>query len=68
MLQNATKKTPKNAEEYNCILCLYTCSKKSDFMRHTTTRKHKKAIQIEINATKKSPKIAELNKIKINSY
>jgi len=35
-----TNFTPKNAQNYNCSLCDFVCSKKSDWVRHSTTRKH----------------------------
>jgi hypothetical protein len=35
------KKTPKNAEIFNCIFCDFRCSKLSEWERHTLTRKHK---------------------------
>jgi hypothetical protein len=33
--------TPKNADDLNCIVCDFTCCKKSDWDRHISTRKHK---------------------------
>ena len=36
-----TNFTPKNAKKYDCILCDFICSKKSDWDRHLLTRKHK---------------------------
>jgi len=33
--------TPKNTDELNCIVCDFTCCKKSDWSRHISTRKHK---------------------------
>ena len=35
------KKMPKNAEKYYCELCDFGCSKKSNFDKHLSTRKHK---------------------------
>jgi hypothetical protein len=49
------EKSPKVAEKYECKLCDYSCSKKSDFNKHTMTRKH----QNRTTRTEKSPKIAE---------
>ena len=36
-----SKKTPKNANNFVCIECNFVCSKKSEWDRHITTRKHK---------------------------
>ena len=36
-----TKKSPKNAKNFECNLCNYICSKKSEWNRHINTRKHK---------------------------
>lgn len=49
------KKTPKNAEKFNCNFCDFICSKQSDYNRHITTRKHK----ILTNTNKKTPKNAK---------
>ena len=35
------KKMPKNAEKYYCEKCDFGCSKKSNFDKHLSTRKHK---------------------------
>ncbi len=45
------KKTPKNADNFLCDICHFKCSKKSDWNRHISTRKHK----ILINPNKKTP-------------
>jgi len=34
------KKNAKNAQNFNCINCDFSCCKKSDFVRHLSTRKH----------------------------
>jgi hypothetical protein len=52
MLTMLTIKSPKIAEEYNCIFCNYTCCKLSEWKRHMLTLKHQNAN----NANKKSPK------------
>ena len=39
--QNTYQKTPKNAVFLVCEICVFKCSKKSDFQRHTLTLKHK---------------------------
>ena len=48
-------KTPKNAKKNYCENCDFGCSKKSDYDRHTTTRKHK----MKQNETDLTPKNAE---------
>jgi len=35
-----TDLTPNNANKYMCIKCHFTCRKHSDWLRHTSTRKH----------------------------
>jgi hypothetical protein len=55
MKQSETYLTPKNAKEYYCEKCNFGCSKKSEYDRHITTRKHK----MKQNATEKTPKNAE---------
>lgn len=42
------KKTPKNAEDYYCEKCNFTCCKLSDFNRHLSTRKHKMLTNVDI--------------------
>ena len=34
------QKTAKNADKYNCELCNFKCSKKSNYINHTLTAKH----------------------------
>ena len=46
------KKMPKNAENFNCEHCGFTCSKKSNWNKHLLTTKHK----ILINPNKKIQK------------
>jgi len=46
---------PKNAEIHICEVCLFKCSKLSNYNKHLTTAKHK----IRINTNRKSPKNAE---------
>ena len=38
------KKSPKRSNNFICILCDYTCRKKSEWDRHTMTSKHKNRI------------------------
>ena len=45
---------PKNAEIHICEVCLFKCSKLSNYNKHLTTAKHK----IRINTNRKSPKNA----------
>jgi hypothetical protein len=37
-----TKKSPKIAKKYVCECCDYICSKQSEIIKHTATRKHEK--------------------------
>jgi hypothetical protein len=56
-----TEKTPKNAEYFDCSLCDFVCSKKSDWDRHITRPKHKKrenGNKNDKNDNKKTPKNA----------
>jgi len=46
--------SPKIANDYVCTTCNYKCCKKSDYTKHTFTRKH----QNRTNRTDNSPKIA----------
>ena len=41
MMTNDDKKNAENAEIFSCNFCDFICSKKSDFNRHISTRKHK---------------------------
>lgn len=50
-----TKKRQKNAENYFCEKCDFTCSKASEWNRHIMTAKHK----METKETKKTPKNAK---------
>ena len=50
-----TKKRQKNAENYFCEKCDFTCSKASEWNRHKMTAKHK----METKETKKTPKNAK---------
>jgi len=60
MLTNANKKTPKNAENFECKLCDFKCCKQSDFNRHLLTRKHMNANKMLTNANDFTPKNADL--------
>ena len=48
------KKRQKNADFFLCEICKFTCSKQSEWLRHTTRPKHKN----NINDIKKTPKNA----------
>ena len=50
----ATKKSPKNAGNFHCEKCNFTCSKKSNYEKHLMTAKH----QLATNRTEKMPKNA----------
>ena len=55
MKQNETRKVPKSAEIFSCIFCDYNTSRKSQFVRHLTTDKHK----INTNETKMKQESSE---------
>ena len=40
MLTDANKNTSKNIDKFYCDICDFGCSKKGDYTRHLTTRKH----------------------------
>ena len=46
--------TPKNAEEFNCEVCVFSCCKNSEWNRHILTSKHIK----RTNTIEKTPKNA----------
>ena len=52
--------TPKNAREFNCKMCDFVCSKKSDWSRHILTRKHKNTDKILTNTDAGATKNAAL--------
>ena len=49
------EKMPKNAEKYYCELCHFGCSKKSNYDKHLSTRKHKMLVNASITS-QKTPK------------
>jgi len=51
------QKMPKNAEKFECKLCYFVCSKKSNFTKHQTTRKHIKNVELMTTDDKKMPKM-----------
>ena len=48
----ASEKMPKNAEKYYCELCDFGCSKKSNFDKHLSTRKHKMLVNTSTTSQK----------------
>ena len=58
MLNDANKKTPKNANNFNCDFCHFKCSKNSEWVRHKMTLKHLNANKCYINANNFAPKNA----------
>ena len=62
MMTNDDQKVAKVAQKFYCILCDYTCIKKSNFDKHLTTEKHKKRLlddQIMTNDDQKVAKVAQ---------
>jgi len=62
MIVDDSKKSPKVAKKFYCEFCHYITSKKSDFVKHLSTDKHKKGdngSKMVVNGSKKSPKVAE---------
>ena len=65
-----TENNAKNAKKYNCELCHFVCSKKSNYDTHILTRKHKKRengnqmetleTQNDLNKMPKMPKMPEV--------
>jgi len=49
------EKSPKIAKIFDCENCKYTCSKKSDFDKHLSTRKHEKLMNVNNKLIEKSP-------------
>ena len=56
-----TKKSPKKSPFFSCNVCDYNTSKKSDYTKHLSTRKHNAMVTMETEETKKSPKVAQHN-------
>ena len=48
MLKNSSLEIAKN---FHCELCDYTCSKQSDYTKHTSTRKHKLSTNLQHSST-----------------
>jgi len=51
-----TKKSPVSPQQFNCELCDYNCIKKSEYDKHSMTRKHISAYECLQNNVKKSQK------------
>jgi hypothetical protein len=45
----------KLAKTFSCENCNYSCSKESDYIKHTLTRKHAKLINVNMEIIEKSP-------------
>ena len=60
MKQSETNFTPENSEKYVCNTCNFICSKKSDYMRHSMTRKHKNSEKCNKNETNLAPFLSDL--------
>ena len=56
-------KLPKNAGKYVCELCDFTCSKQSNYKKHTETPKHIKNSQNDIKKELIEEYICECGKI-----
>ena len=56
-----TKKSLKKSLVFVCKVCDYNTSKKSDFDKHLSTRKHDGMVTMETVETKKSRKVAQHN-------
>ena len=59
--QMETKKSLKKSPFFVCKVCDYNTSKKSDFDKHLSTRKHDDMVTMETLETKKSQKVAQHN-------
>lgn len=59
MVVNGSKKLLKVAPNFYCELCDYTTSKKSSYMKHLSTDKHKNSKMV-VNDSEKLLKVAKL--------
>ena len=66
MKQNETNLVPKSSEKYFCQTCHYNTSRKSQYDRHISTRKHKMNQNVTILVPKSSAAIIVL-KIKMTN-
>ena len=53
---NPNKKNAENAEKFNCEICGFICSKKSNYDKHISTNKHKILTNPNFLATKNAQK------------
>ena len=67
MKQNETKKVPKSSENYVCKCCDYITSRKSQYVRHLSTDKHKNGT-FETNETENVPKSSGKFQCQCNLY
>ena len=51
MKQNETFLVPKSSKKFHCESCSFECSRKSQFERHISTRKHKFETNVKQNET-----------------
>ena len=61
MIENDSEKSPKVAEKFCCNCCYYFTSKKTDYVKHLATLKHKKTendSKMVVNDSAKSQKVA----------
>ena len=61
MVTNGNKPATKVATNFNCIICDYSSSKQSDWVKHTLTRKHQNGNKMVTNGNKMATKVAKLN-------
>lgn len=57
MVKKVLKNSPTVKCKFLCELCHYRCSRKSELIRHTDTKKHKKAREIHKKAQKKKQNV-----------
>ena len=62
MVENGSKMSTKVAQKFFCEDCDYSTSKKTDYLKHLSTDKHKKSQNgsyLVVNDSEKSPKVAQ---------
>ena len=52
---------PKNADEYSCEICHFKCCKKSNFLKHLSTPKHKNTDKLLTNTDNKNAENADVS-------
>jgi len=63
MVVNDSKKLPKVAQLFSCNYCDYNTSKKSSYLKHLSTDKHKNMTngsKMVVNDSEKTPKVAQI--------